>query len=69
MAIQTYTVTGMSCSHCEHAVTEEVTRIPGVTGVRASAADGVLTVDAATTVPDADVIAAVEEAGYEAVRA
>ncbi len=31
--IATYTVTGMTCSHCVQAVTEEVLAIPGVTAV------------------------------------
>ena len=30
---QTYSVTGMTCGHCVHAVTEEVRAIPGVTDV------------------------------------
>ena len=32
MTTTTYAVTGMTCGHCEAAVTKEVLRIPGVTG-------------------------------------
>lgn len=63
-----YQVTGMTCEHCERAVTEEVTRVSGVRSVAVSAADGVLTVSADAPVDDADVLAAVDEAGYTAAR-
>ncbi|NUT98101.1 MAG: heavy-metal-associated domain-containing protein, partial [Saccharothrix sp.] len=33
MAETTYTVTGMTCGHCVASVTEEVSRISGVTDV------------------------------------
>ena len=39
-----YLVTGMTCGHCERAVTDEVSRVPGVTGVDVSAASGRLTI-------------------------
>jgi copper chaperone len=65
MSTTTYTVTGMTCSHCVSAVTEEVTKIPGVFDVQVDLASGA--VDVASTAPLAatDVKAAVEEAGYE----
>lgn len=69
MTTTTFQVTGMTCEHCERAVTEEVTAIAAVTGVGVSAATGVLTVESASPVDDAAVLAAVEEAGYSAVRA
>lgn len=63
-----YTVTGMSCSHCENAVQEEVLQIPGVESATVSASEGALDIHAAdgAQVDDADVVAAVEEAGYHA---
>jgi copper chaperone len=64
----TFQVEGMTCAHCERAVTEEVSSIDGVTGVAVSAETGVLHVQAASPVADRDVLAAVEEAGYSAVR-
>ncbi|HAN24915.1 MAG: heavy metal transporter [Microbacterium sp.] len=64
----TYQVTGMTCGHCEGSVRAEVSQVPGVTGVEVSAQTGQLTVTGETQVDDAAVIAAVDEAGYTAVR-
>lgn len=63
-----YAVTGMSCGHCETAIRSEVSLIDGVQAIEVSAATGRLVITAATPIEDADVIAAVDEAGYEAVR-
>lgn len=60
----TFTVTGMTCQHCVNAVTEEVGRIPGVTGVQVDLASGQVTVEG-TTPDEAAMRAAVDEAGYE----
>jgi copper chaperone len=65
MTTATYTVTGMTCEHCVRSVSEEVGALPGVTGVEVDLASGGLTVTSQAPVPDADVRAAVEEAGYE----
>ncbi len=64
-----YTVTGMTCEHCERAVSEEVGRIEGVAVVDVSANRGTLVITSAQPVDDAQVLAAVDEAGYSAVRA
>ncbi|HMM48104.1 MAG TPA: heavy-metal-associated domain-containing protein [Miltoncostaeaceae bacterium] len=58
-----YTVTGMSCGHCEAAVTEEVSAVAGVESVTVSLEDGVVTVTGRGLSDDA-IVAAVEEAGY-----
>ncbi|WP_329316914.1 heavy-metal-associated domain-containing protein [Streptomyces sp. NBC_01262] len=63
----TYTVTGMSCGHCESAVTKEVSALPGVTDIKADAKSGLLTVAAEGPLDDEAVRAAVDEAGYELV--
>lgn len=63
-----YAVTGMTCAHCENSVRTGVAELPGVTAVDVSAADGRLSVTTDTDLSDADVIAAVDEAGYTAVR-
>ena len=65
MTTATYTVVGMTCGHCVNSVTEEVTQVPGVTGVELDVASGGLTVTSETTVDDTAVQAAVEEAGYQ----
>ncbi|MEU4744171.1 heavy-metal-associated domain-containing protein [Actinosynnema sp. NPDC023658] len=64
MAESTYTVTGMTCSHCVASVTEEVTKIGGVTGVAVDLPTGAVKVTSDEPVAEADVRAAVEEAGY-----
>ncbi|RKT04787.1 copper chaperone CopZ [Streptomyces sp. 3211.6] len=60
-----YKVAGMTCGHCEGAVTAELTALPGVTSVKAVAATGEVTVVSAAPLAEADVRAAVDEAGYE----
>ncbi|MEU7164561.1 heavy-metal-associated domain-containing protein [Streptomyces morookaense] len=64
-ATTVYQVTGMTCGHCEGAVSAEVSAIPGVTSVTAVAATGLITVVSAGPLDDAAVRAAVDEAGYE----
>ena len=64
----TYAVTGMTCGHCEMSVREEVGEIPGVQDIQVSAQTGKLNVTAEGEIDDAKVLAAVEEAGYSAVR-
>lgn len=63
-----YTVSGMSCEHCENAVREEIGEIGGVEVVSVSADTGELVVSSEQPVDDATVIAAVDEAGYQATR-
>lgn len=65
---QTYAVTGMTCGHCESAVREEISQIPGVEQIDVSASSGTLAITADVPVDDAAVIAAVDEAGYQAAR-
>jgi copper chaperone CopZ len=61
----TYTVTGMTCSHCVQAVTGELSTLPGVEDVRIDLASGAVTVTSTAPLADNDVRAAVDEAGYE----
>ncbi|MGW7453438.1 heavy-metal-associated domain-containing protein [Streptomyces sp. NPDC054787] len=60
-----YRVTGMTCGHCEGAVTGEISALPGVSSVKAVAATGEVTVVSDAPLADEDVRAAVDEAGYE----
>ncbi|AWK08729.1 copper-binding protein [Streptomyces spongiicola] len=60
-----YLVKGMTCGHCEGAVSEEISGIAGVTSVQALAATGQVTVVSAAPLDEAAVRAAVDEAGYE----
>jgi copper chaperone len=63
----TYTVSGMTCSHCVSSVTEEVSNIPGVTDVQVDLASGAVTITSEAPVEETAVRAAVDEAGYELV--
>ncbi len=66
MSTQTFPVTGMTCGHCVSAVTSEVAALPGVTDVQVDlVADGTstLSVTADEQLTDADVAAALDEAG------
>jgi len=65
MTSSTYTVTGMTCSHCVASVSEEVGAIEGVTDVAVDLPTGAVTVTSDRPVGDAQVRAAVEEAGYQ----
>jgi copper chaperone CopZ len=67
MTVTTYTVSGMTCGHCVSAVSSEISRLDGVTGVRVDLADGTVTVTSEQPLSDATVAAAVDEAGYEVV--
>ena len=64
MTARTYTVTGMTCSHCVASVHEEVSEVAGVAGVDVELASGRLSVSGEGFSDDA-VRAAVAEAGYE----
>ncbi len=63
-----FQVTGMSCSHCEAAIRGEVGQVPGVESIDVTSQTGKLVVTTNQPVDDALVLAAVDEAGYEAVR-
>ncbi len=65
MITSTYTVTGMTCGHCVNAVTQVVSSLSGVRDVAVDLATGSLTVASDAALPEAQLRAAVEEAGYE----
>ncbi|HEU5224160.1 MAG TPA: heavy-metal-associated domain-containing protein [Candidatus Lumbricidophila sp.] len=63
-------VTGMTCGHCIASVTEELSAIPGVTGVQVDLQKGGTSrvIVAADRVLDHDALAeAIDEAGYSLV--
>lgn len=68
MTTNEFQVSGMSCGHCEASVRGEVAKIAGVEHIDVSARTGRLVVTSSAPLLDADVVAAVDEAGYEAVR-
>jgi copper chaperone len=66
MTTQTYAVTGMTCGHCEHAVTSELKALDSVTDVAvALVAGGTSTVTVTSEAPldESHVAAALDEAG------
>ncbi|GGJ88989.1 heavy metal transport/detoxification protein [Streptomyces camponoticapitis] len=62
-----YAVTGMTCGHCEGAVSDEISALDGVTSVKAEAATGRVIVISRAPLDESAVRAAVDEAGYELV--
>ena len=60
----TFQVTGMTCAHCQRAVTAEIAGVDGVESVNVELASGTVTVTALQPVDRADIAAAVDEAGY-----
>ena len=64
----TYAVAGMTCEHCRVAVTEEVSRVDRVTAVDVDL-DSKLVRVRGNGVEDTAVVAAIDEAGYDAVAA
>ena len=67
MEQRTYIVEGMTCEHCVEAVRSEVSGVPGISSVDVDL-DSKLVNVSGDDIDDAAVFAAVEEAGYEAVK-
>jgi copper chaperone len=59
-----YTVEGMTCGHCVAAVTEELSKLDGVSHVDVDLASGRVMIESSHPLDSADVAAAVDEAGY-----
>jgi copper chaperone len=60
----TFTVPGMTCGHCESAVTAEVSALAGVTAVAVDLDTKIVTVEGSDLNSD-QIIAAIDEAGFE----
>lgn len=65
MSVITYSVPGMSCAHCEHAVSSELREVAGVESVDVDLQTKLVVVRG-EALDDAALRAAIEEAGYEA---
>ena len=63
----TFQVSGLTCGHCQRAVSEEIGAVAGVTRVDVDLPSGIVTVHAERAVDRADIAAAVDEAGYALV--
>jgi copper chaperone CopZ len=55
----------MTCGHCATSVSEEISEIDGVQDVAVVVETGAVTVTSSDPLDEADVRAAVEEAGYQ----
>ena len=62
---ETFAVNGMTCRHCEIAVTAVVSKLPGVCNVVVDVAAGTVTVASERPLDRRNLAAAVDEAGYE----
>jgi copper chaperone CopZ len=65
---RTYSAPDISCGHCRAAITAEVTPLSGVAAVDVDL-DAKLVRVTGEALDDAEIVAAIDEAGYEAVRA
>lgn len=63
--VRTYQVTGMTCAHCVGAVTREVGALESVTDVKVELETGGVTVESTRPLTDAELVAALDEAGYQ----
>ncbi len=64
----TYSVPGVSCAHCRHAITTEVSTVPGVASVEVDLEAKTVTVSG-EPLDEPAIVAAIDEAGYEVVHA
>ncbi len=60
----TYSVPGVSCGHCQAAITEEVSKVSGVAAVEVDLQAKRVSVSG-RSLDDAAVRAAIDEAGYD----
>lgn len=65
MGQQIIKIEGMTCGHCENAVTQSLTNLGKLSEIKVSAANGTATFlgDAS----DAELIAAIDEAGFKLI--
>ncbi len=67
MKTEQFLVPGVSCQHCVHAVTSEVSKLAGVQQVDVNLDNKLVTVQAGEDVTPASIVAAIQEAGYDEV--
>lgn len=61
----TITVSGMTCGHCVNSVTEELSKLAGVTEVKVDLDSGKVDITSDSALDQTEISSAVEEAGYE----
>lgn len=68
MTTTKFLVPAMTCGHCTSAVTEELKKISGVVEVEIDLETKQVTVDSSIEIEWQDVVEAIDEAGFEAVK-
>jgi copper chaperone CopZ len=68
MIEKTYIVPDVSCEHCVRAITDELRQIEGVQSVKVDIPTKVVTVAHQDSVSDQQIVAGIQEAGYEVAR-
>ena len=66
-AEKTLKIDGMTCGHCVMSVTKELSKLPGAADVKVDLASATAHLTTDESVSDADLSAAVDEAGYKLV--
>lgn len=69
MAHIVFSIEGMTCDHCERAVTQALEHVSGVERVEVNLVKGEAVVDARPETDAAQLLTAVKEEGYEATLA
>jgi copper chaperone len=67
MTTERFQVPEVSCQHCINAITTEVSALPGVQRVQVALDDKTVTVEHGEQVSTDQIIAAINEAGYDDV--
>jgi copper ion binding protein len=62
-----FEVPGVSCQHCVNAITKEVSALPGVQRVQVALDEKTVTVEHGEQVNTEQIVAAINEAGYDEV--
>jgi copper chaperone CopZ len=60
----TFTVTGLTCTHCRRAITADISAIEGISDVVVDPVSGTVTVTSDRPVDRADIAAVLDEAGH-----
>ena len=67
MTTKTFLVPGMTCGHCTGAVTDELSKINGVTNIDVDLDSKKVTIESEAVVEWQVIVDAIDEAGFEAV--
>ena len=68
MTTTTFQVPGMTCGHCKGAVTDELSKINGVTAVDVDLDTKMVSFESDVVVEWQIIVEAIDEAGFEAVK-